>query len=105
MAQDKPIHELRLGKVKAAIWRNETDAGVRYGVTFSRIYKTDEGWASSDSFGRDELLLVSKLADMAHTWIFQQNDRTEATQETEREKEPRRGSNGRRERAARTASQ
>jgi hypothetical protein len=31
MAQlDRPVHEVRLGKVKAAIWRNETDLGARY---------------------------------------------------------------------------
>ncbi|XZE42764.1 hypothetical protein SH467x_002296 [Pirellulaceae bacterium SH467] len=73
MAQnDKPVHEIRLGKVKAAIWRNETESGTRYGVTFSRIYKTDEGWESSSSFGRDELPLLGKVADMAHIWIYQQ---------------------------------
>lgn len=73
MAQnDKPVHEIRLGKVKAAIWRNETESGTRYGVTFSRIYKTGEGWESSSSFGRDELPLLGKVADMAHTWIYQQ---------------------------------
>lgn len=76
MAQnDKPVHEIRLGKVKAAIWRNETESGTRFGVTFSRIYKTGEGWESSSSFGRDELPLLGKVADMAHTWIYQQNDR------------------------------
>ncbi len=32
MAQnDKPVHEIRLGKVKAAIWRNETESGTRTG--------------------------------------------------------------------------
>ena len=78
MAQDRPVHEVRLGKVKAAIWRNETEAGTRYSVTFSRIYKTDSGWESSLSFGRDELPLVGKVSDMAHTWIYQQNDKSEA---------------------------
>ncbi|XZE20339.1 hypothetical protein SH449x_000207 [Pirellulaceae bacterium SH449] len=79
MAQnEKPVHEVRLGKVKAAIWRNENDSGTRYGVTFSRIYKTDDGWESSSSFGRDELPLLGKVADMAHTWIYQQSDRGES---------------------------
>ena len=49
MAQDRPVHEVRLGKVKAAIWRNETEAGPRYSVTFSRIYKTDCAMASQAS--------------------------------------------------------
>ncbi len=29
----KPIHEIRLGRIKAAIWENEAENGVRYNVT------------------------------------------------------------------------
>jgi hypothetical protein len=69
----KPVHEVRLGKVKAAIWANETEGGIiRHNVTFSRIYKdADNQWQTSSSFGRDELPLLGKVADLAHTWIFQ----------------------------------
>jgi hypothetical protein len=98
MTQSKPVHEVRLGKVKAAIWRNETDAGTRFGVTLSRIYKTDNGWESSASFGRDELPLVAKVADMAHSWIYQQNDKNDARQE-DSEDSTRSQSNGRRQKA------
>lgn len=75
--QERPVHEIRLGKVKASVWKNDTANGPRFNVTFSRIYKSDKGWESSSSFGRDELPLVSKVADMAHTWIYQQNERSE----------------------------
>lgn len=95
--QDRPSHEVRLGKVKAAIWRNETEAGTRYSVTISRIYKTERGWESSLSFGRDELPLVAKVADMAHSWIYQQNDRNDAQPEVS-ENKSRKASNGQRER-------
>jgi hypothetical protein len=71
--KQKPIHEVRLGHIKAAVWKNETEAGVRYNVTFSRIYKDGETWNSTDSFGRDDLLLLSKVADQTHTWIFEQS--------------------------------
>ena len=27
-------------------------------------------WHQSQSFGRDDLLLVAKVADLCHTWIF-----------------------------------
>ena len=74
---NRPVHEIRLGKVKAAIWKNDTDAGIRYSVSFVRIFKTEEGWDSSPTFGRDELPLVAKVADMVHTWIYQQNERVE----------------------------
>ena len=98
MAQlDRPVHEVRLGKVKAAIWRNETDLGARYSVTISRIYKTESGWESSSSFGRDELPLVAKVADLAHSWIYQQNDKSDAQSE-DTENNTRKTTNGQRER-------
>lgn len=68
----KPVHEIRLGAIKAAIWANETQNGVRHNVTFSRLYKDEDEWKSSDSFGRDDLPVVAKVADMAHTWIHQE---------------------------------
>ena len=74
MLKEKPIHEVRLGAIKAAIWKNDTANGVRYNVTLSRIYKDreDNQWKSTDSFGRDDLLVLAKVADLAHTWIHQQ---------------------------------
>src|SRR5438477_7493392 len=75
--KQKPIHEVRLGHIKAAVWKNETEAGVRYNVTFSRLYKDGDNWQSTDSFGRDDLLLLSKVADQAHSWIFAQSQEVE----------------------------
>jgi hypothetical protein len=69
----KPIQEVRLGFIKAAVWRNETEAGVRYNATFSRLYKDGDQWKSTESFGRDDLLLLAKVADHTHSWICTQN--------------------------------
>lgn len=69
----KPVHEIRLGRIRAAIWENETQNGSLFNVTFSRLYKDEEDqWNDSTSFGRDDLPLLAKVADMVHTWIFQQ---------------------------------
>ena len=67
---NKPVHEIRLGCIKAAIWANETQVGIRHNVTVVRLYKDGDNWATSDTFGRDDLPLLAKVADMAHTWIF-----------------------------------
>jgi len=72
MAKQKPAHEIRLGRIKATIWANDTANGTRHNVTVSRIYKDGEDWKQSDSFGRDDLPLVCKVLDFAHTWIFEQ---------------------------------
>ena len=70
--KNKPIHEVRLGHIKAAVWKNETETGVHYNATFSRIYKDGDSWKSTDSFGRDDLLPLAKVADQVHTWIHAQ---------------------------------
>lgn len=69
----RPVHEVRMGRIKAAIWENETDNGTRHNVTISRIYKDGDQWKDSNAFGRDDLPLVAKVVDQAHSWIFSQN--------------------------------
>lgn len=97
MSANKPVHEIRLGTIKAAIWENDTQSGVRHNVTLSRLYKDGDDWKSSESFGRDDLPLVGKVADMAHTWIFTQGQNGEAS-ERQRGGETGRSSGGNRER-------
>jgi len=65
----KPVHEVRLGLIKAAIWENTVGDTLRYNVTIVRIYKTETEWKTSDTFGRDDLLVLAKVADQAHSWI------------------------------------
>lgn len=72
----RPILEIRLGLIKAAVWHNLTRAGERYNVTLTRLFKNGDVWKESNHFGRDDLLLAAKVLDMAHTWIYEQ-DRAE----------------------------
>lgn len=72
--RQRPAHEVRLGRIKGAIWANTTEQGVRYGVTFNRLYKDQESgeWRTSASFGRDDLLLLAKVSEQALIWIYEQ---------------------------------
>lgn len=69
--RQRPVHEVRLGRIRAAIWQNATEIGVRHSVTLSRLYKDGDQWKDSTSFGRDDLPLVMKVSDLAHSWIFE----------------------------------
>ena len=72
-AKQRPAQTIRYGRLKAAIWRQESDKGSWYSVTFARAYRDQDGnWQSSGSFGRDDLLVLAKLADQAHSWIHRQ---------------------------------
>ncbi|MBW8782911.1 MAG: hypothetical protein JF599_13640 [Verrucomicrobia bacterium] len=67
-----PVKTFNLGRIKAAVWENEADQRKFYNVTFARIYMDDaKNYRDTDSFGRDDLLLLAKLADQAHTFIFE----------------------------------
>ncbi len=45
----KPVHQVRLGNIKAAIWKNESESGTQLNVTFERLFKKGDEWQSSDS--------------------------------------------------------
>jgi hypothetical protein len=68
----RPVHEIRIGLVKAVIWANRSTDGIRHNVTFVRSYREGDEWHTTTSFGRDDLLKLSKVANEAHTWITQQ---------------------------------
>ena len=70
----RPVHEIRMGRIRAAIWQNQTDNGVRHNVTMSRLYKDGDDWKDTTSFGRDDLPLVAKVCDLAHSWIYSQSN-------------------------------
>ena|SRR6516225_7449912 len=69
-ASNLPVKTFRLGRIKAAVWENEGEQKF-YSVTFARTYAEANNYHDSDSFGRDDLPLVAKLADQAHTFIFE----------------------------------
>ncbi len=71
-AKPRPVHEIRLGRIKCALWANETENGLRYNCTVSRIYKDQNGaWQRSTSFGLQDLPLVSRVSDLALLWIYE----------------------------------
>lgn len=84
----KPIHTIRLGGIKAAIWENEVGNSVRFNTTFAKVYRLkeddrkadDNGFRETQSFGRDDLPLLTKVADLAHTWCYE--NRPNASQDS-----------------------
>jgi hypothetical protein len=60
----RPIQEIPMGRIKAAMWQNKTDNSIRY-VTVGRFYRDGNDWK------RDDLPVSAKITDQAHTFIFQ----------------------------------
>jgi hypothetical protein len=75
-AKSKPVHQVRIGRIRASIWANPLkDGAVMHNVTVQRLYKDGESWKSSSSFGRHDLPLVMKVVDRCHSWIFDRKPR------------------------------
>jgi len=75
-AGNRPAHTIRYSGIRAAIWRNVMDNGnasrAHYCVTFSRLYRDGQkNWKESSSFAADDLLVLAKIANEAHTYIYQ----------------------------------
>jgi hypothetical protein len=69
-----PVHELRIGAIKATIWEQSSQDNTWNNVTFARIYKDGSEWKTAESYTRDDLLVLAKLADQAHSWICEQRN-------------------------------
>lgn len=70
MSQKSPVHSIRMGLIKASIWKNETNVGTRYNVTIVRLFRNGDLWQESSRFGREDLPLASKVLELSHEWIY-----------------------------------
>ncbi len=77
----KPVHTIRQGLVQAAIWQNEHDNNTYFTVTFERRYKDGDQWKSTQGFGRDDLLVLAKIADLAHSKIHELQSAARSTRQ------------------------
>jgi len=82
---NKPVKTMNIGTCSAAIWANRRDGRVYYSAKFERGYKQEGHWKSTQYFSRDDLLNLSKLSDMVHTWIVRaiERDRSDEPVHTE----------------------
>lgn len=73
MANTKPIHVISSGRIRAVIWANSANGRTWFNVTITRQFQTEDGeLRETTSHGRDDLPIVSKLADLAYAWIWSQ---------------------------------
>jgi hypothetical protein len=86
MAQKKePANRFRLGRIKFTIWANHTKGEEWFNVEIKRSYKDGDEWQESTKFGRDDLPIVAKGADMAYAWIWEQQKKAPETEAEEEE--------------------
>ena len=70
---NRPVHQIRLSAIRAAIWLNQSDKTGEswFTVTVSRSYRDKEQLKDTTTFRRDDLPIVSKAIEMAYAWIWE----------------------------------
>ena len=66
----KPIHQIRIGNVRASIWEQYSDKGPFLTVTFSRSYKDKQDqWQNGNSYLGYDLEALMDCALEAKEWV------------------------------------
>lgn len=73
----RPAHEVKVGMVKAVIWPNATTSGTRYSVTLQRLYRQDDTWKTTQSFGERDLVDIVRATVQAEAWVREQTPRSD----------------------------
>lgn len=86
--KQRPVETLRDGAIKAAIWKNESENGAFFAVTFARTYKNGGGdLKDTDSFSGSQLLRLARLADKAYDRAAKLTKAARATDDTDEDEE------------------
>jgi len=73
MSDTKKPAKVTLFPITGNIWRNESQKGVHYSISFERTYKDDAGnWQTTSSFRECDLPVIAKLTDWALDKIKEQ---------------------------------
>jgi hypothetical protein len=70
----KAVHVIRFGMIKCEIFARHTRNGDRFVVTATRLFRNGDQWQESKQFFREDLLLLAKALDLAHSWIYAHSD-------------------------------
>jgi hypothetical protein len=74
-----PAHQIRYGVLSASIWRQDTEKGPFFNVSFQRSYREGNEWKTSTSFGKNDLLVIGLMATQAFKWIGSQAQEQEVS--------------------------
>lgn len=69
----KPVHQIRLQDLRATVWANQVGERTWFNVSITRRFEQDGQFKETSSFGRDDLPMVAKLAEMSYAWIWNQS--------------------------------
>jgi len=65
-------HEIRVGLIKVSIFRKKAKDKPRYSFKLERLFRDGEVWRKSSRLDHSDLLVASKVLEMAFEWVESQ---------------------------------
>ncbi|MEQ8850053.1 hypothetical protein [Botrimarina sp.] len=65
----QPLHEVRVGTIKASVWRRSAASPCSVGIT--RLYRDGRQWKESSRFAHEDLPAIRLALDLAYEWLFE----------------------------------
>lgn len=85
--KNKPIHEIRIGRMKASVWKTDGKYGPKLSVKApvisyqlpedKRENKKDDGWRESVFFDREDTLIAQQVLQRAFEFIADYKEESE----------------------------
>jgi hypothetical protein len=70
MEKNRPVWDVRLGSIRAAIFENRNADKTYFNVAISRRFKQGSEWMTSTTFnGMADLALVRQAVELAIEWL------------------------------------
>ena len=83
---NQPVKKFRLRGISASVFENQTEKGQTYfKVTVQRSYKDGKTFKSTNSFSRDDLPLLTEVANAAWREILKRESEMSASESSEDE--------------------
>lgn len=68
----KPALKLKVGRVNASVFANDSEKGTWYSLTLDRVYKSGEEFKRTSSFPNSELDNLEVVVQRVKEWIAKQ---------------------------------
>ena len=72
MRDNKPIHTVKMGRIRIAIWANPApfEGAFFYNLVPTRTLRNGDKWTSTNGFGDCDVQVLAKALTLANDWIL-----------------------------------
>ena len=80
MKNNKPIHEVKIGAIKAEIWEADGVKGPFFSVVVCRLYKVGNKWEEAKSISGRDISKLREVLRQVNLWLLEHEPESESVE-------------------------